>query len=157
MPAAPERDGFDRRVVDEFRANRGRVGGSLAHTPILLLHHIGARSGIARVTPLAYLRLAEGRYAIAASNAGSRRHPRWYRNLAARPRVRIELGGETFAVEAEELHGPRRDAVWSQLTAASPALREYQARTSRRIPVLTLTRPPGAAISAAGTALKAAS
>ena len=138
--AATERDDFNRAIVNEFRANEGRVGGPLADTPILLLHHIGARSGIERVTPLAYSTQAGGRHVIAASNGGSPTHPGWYHNLKARPRVEIEVGTETFRVQAEELHGPGRDALWSELVAASASLRDHQAKTRRQIPIFVLTR-----------------
>ena len=137
---ASDRDDFNRAVIDEFRTNEGRVGGELAGTPLLLLHHIGAKSGIERVTPLAYSRQANGRYVIAASNAGSPTHPNWYHNLKARPRVEVELGTETFWVQAEEPHGSRRDALWSELVAASSSLRDYQTMTRRQIPLVVLTR-----------------
>jgi deazaflavin-dependent oxidoreductase (nitroreductase family) len=130
----------DAAVIEEFRAHGGRVGGALAGTPILLLHHLGARSGIERVTPLAYTRHGDGRYLITASSGGSPAHPGWYHNLKAHPAVEIEVGAETFTVRAEELDGAARDALWPELLAASPSLREYQARAGRRIPLLRLTR-----------------
>jgi deazaflavin-dependent oxidoreductase (nitroreductase family) len=131
---------FDHGVIDEFRANEGRVGGVLARTPSLLLHHIGVRSGIERVTPLAYSPQGDGRYLIAASNGGARAHPAWYHNLTANPMVAIEVGTETVMVRAEEPEGAAREALWSTLVAASPSLREYQAKAVRPIPVFTLTR-----------------
>jgi deazaflavin-dependent oxidoreductase (nitroreductase family) len=131
---------FNLRVIEEFRANAGRVGGVLAGTPILLLHHVGARSGIERVTPLAYGPQGDGRYLIVASNGGSSTHPAWYHNLKAAPTVEIEIGTETFMVRAEEPEGADREALWSKLVAASASLREYRARASRPIPVFTLTR-----------------
>ena len=138
--ARNDSDDFDRAIVDEFRSHRGRVGGPLANTPILLLHHIGAKSQLERVTPLAYTSPSDGRYRIVASNAGSPAHPGWYHNLKAHPRVRIEAGTETFWAHAEELNGPGRDAMWPQLIAASPALRDYQTKTRRQIPIVVLTR-----------------
>ena len=135
-------DDFNRATVDEFRSNQGRVGGPLANTPILLLHHIGAQSQIERVTPLAHTPHSDGRYLIVASNAGSPTHPGWYHNLKAHPCVQIEVGTETFWVHADELDGPGRDAVWPQLSAASPSLRDYQTKTRRQIPVFVLTRAP---------------
>jgi deazaflavin-dependent oxidoreductase (nitroreductase family) len=129
---------FNRRIVEEFRSNQGRVGGSLADTPILLLHHIGARSGIERVTPLACSRQDDGAYVIVASNGGSRTHPGWYYNLKAHPTVAIEVGTETLIVRAEELEGGARDALWPKLVAAAPSLSEYQAKAGRRIPVFAL-------------------
>ena len=138
--AAKERDAFDSAIVDEFRANGGRVGGPLADTPILLLHHIGARSELHRVTPLVYSPQPEGRYVIVASNGGSPTHPGWYHNLKARPRVKVEVGTETFWAQAEELHGLRHDALLSQLVATSPSLRDYQLEAGRPIPIFLLTR-----------------
>jgi len=138
--ARNDSDDFDRAIVNEFRSNQGRVGGPLANTPILLLHHIGAKSQLERVTPLAYTRRSDGRYLIVASNAGSPTHPGWYHNLKAHPRVKIEAGTETFWAHAEELNGPGRDAMWPQLIAASPSLRDYQSKTRRQIPIVVLTR-----------------
>ena len=133
----------DERIIEEFRANGGRVGGPLKDTPLLLLHHIGAKSGIERVTPLVFSRQRDGTYVIIASNAGSPTHPAWYRNLKANPGVNIEVGSETFPVQAEELGGDVREALWPKLLAASPSLREYHAKTARQIPLFRLTRADG--------------
>lgn len=138
--AAHQRSDFNNRIIKEFRANEGRVGGPLTNTPILLLHHIGAKSGIERVTPLACSPQGDGHYVIAASNGGSATHPAWYHNLKANPRVRVEAGTESFPVQAEELDGAARDALWTKLVAASPSLRDYQAKTARKIPIIKLTR-----------------
>ena len=102
---------FNHRIIEEFRANGGRVGGPLAGTPLLLLHHIGAKSGIERVTPLAYRPHGDGRYVIVASNGGSPTHPGWYHNLKANPVVEVEVGTETFMVRAEELDSRRPPAA----------------------------------------------
>ena len=138
--AAHQRSDFNNRIIEEFRANEGRVGGPLTNTPILLLHHIGARSGIERVTPLACSPQGAGQYVIAAANGGSPTHPAWYHNLIANPRVRVEVGTESFPVQAEELEGAARDALWTKLAAASPSLGDYQAKTERQIPIFKLTR-----------------
>jgi deazaflavin-dependent oxidoreductase (nitroreductase family) len=129
---------FDRAIVEEFRANGGRVGGVLAGTPLMLVHHIGARSGVAHVTPLACTVRGPGEYLIVASNGGSRTHPAWYHNLKAHPVVTVELGAETFAATATELEGAERAAVWPGLLAASPSLRDFAARAGREIPVFAL-------------------
>jgi deazaflavin-dependent oxidoreductase (nitroreductase family) len=131
---------FDSEVIEEFRANAGHVGGSLADTPLILIHHVGARSGIERVTPLVCTPLVDGRYLIVASNGGSPRPPRWYYNLKATPRIRVELGTETFTVQAEELRGAARAEWWPTLIAASPSLVEFERKAARQIPVLALTR-----------------
>jgi deazaflavin-dependent oxidoreductase (nitroreductase family) len=137
--AADASSDFNSRIIEEFRASEGRVGGPLAGTPILLLHHIGAKSGIERVTPLACSPQGDRHYVIVASNAGSPTHPGWYYNLKAHPTVEVEVGTETFMVRAEELEGAARDALWSKLVAASPSLTKYQAKTARQIPMLMLT------------------
>ena len=131
---------FNRTIVEEFRANGGRVSGTLAETTLLLLHHIGARTGIERVTPLAYSVQDGDRLVIVASNGGSPTHPDWYRNLKAHPCVEVEVGTQTFTVLAEELDDAARDRVWPDLVADAPTLGLYQAMTTRRIPVFLLTR-----------------
>jgi deazaflavin-dependent oxidoreductase (nitroreductase family) len=145
--ARPRRsDDFNERVIEEFRANRGRVGGALAGTTIILIHHIGNRSGLKRISPLAASVLGDGRLAVVASNGGSDTHPHWYHNLKADPRITVELGTEIFTALAEELDDAARAELWPDLIAESPSIREFQARTARRIPVLVLTRQgrPGA-------------
>jgi deazaflavin-dependent oxidoreductase (nitroreductase family) len=130
---------FAENVIAEFRANQGRVGGVLSDTPIILVHHIGAKTRTERVTPLAYTRLADGRLLIVASNGGSPAHPAWYHNLKAHSTIEVEVGTETFTVLAEEVEGPARDELWRRLVAASPTVGEFQAKTARRIPLFTLT------------------
>jgi deazaflavin-dependent oxidoreductase (nitroreductase family) len=131
---------FNQSVIAEFRARQGSVGGDLAGMPIILIHHIGARTGAERVTPLTYSSQADGRLLIAASNGGSPTHPAWYHNLKANPTIEVELGAETFTALAEELTGPARDELWPSLLATWPALAVLQAKTGRRIALLTLTR-----------------
>jgi deazaflavin-dependent oxidoreductase (nitroreductase family) len=133
---------FNDKIIEEFRANGGRVGGAFAGTPLLLLHHVGAKSGIVRVTPLAHTPDGDGRSVIVAANGGSTTHPGWYHNLKANPVVEVEVGTETSTVRADEFEGAARQPLWSKLLAASPSLREYEAKTARHIPVFTLTRGP---------------
>ena len=130
---------FTENVIAEFRANQGRVGGVLSDTPIILVHHVGAKTRTERVTPLSYTRLADGRLLIVASNGGSPAHPAWYHNLKAHSTIEVEVGTETFPVLAEEVEGPARDELWRRLVAASPTVGEFQAKTARRIPLFTLT------------------
>jgi deazaflavin-dependent oxidoreductase (nitroreductase family) len=132
-------DDFNRTVIAEFRANAGRVAGALTGTPLILIHHIGAKSGIERVTPLACSPQGGRRYAVVASNGGSPTHPGWYYNLKAHPTIKVEFRTETFMVLAEELEGPARDALWPQLIAASPSLDGFQATAARKIPLFMLT------------------
>jgi deazaflavin-dependent oxidoreductase (nitroreductase family) len=131
---------FNAQIIEEFRVNQGRVGGSLAGTPMILIHHIGARSGTERVTPLACNPQLDGRFAIVASNGGSPAHPAWYYNIKAHPRITVELGPQTFTVVAEELDETARAELWPKLIADSPDLGEHQAKTRRKIPVFILTR-----------------
>jgi deazaflavin-dependent oxidoreductase (nitroreductase family) len=131
---------FNATIIAEFRANEGRVGGLLAGTPMILIHHIGARSGTERVTPLACNPQPDGRIAIVAANGGSPAHPAWYYNLKANPRITVEMGAQTFTVVAGELDAAARAGLWPALVAESPAIGEHQARTARQIPVFMLTR-----------------
>jgi deazaflavin-dependent oxidoreductase (nitroreductase family) len=139
-PAPGEASDFNTKIIEEFRANRGRVGGALAGTPMILIHHIGAKSGTERVTPLACSPQPDGRLAIVAANGGSPAHPNWYYNLKAHPAITVEVGTQRFTVLAEELDGTARAALWPKLVAQAPDLGKHQARTSRQIPVFLLTR-----------------
>jgi deazaflavin-dependent oxidoreductase (nitroreductase family) len=131
---------FNVLVVEEFRARGGQVSGRLASTPLMLVHHIGARSGIERVTPLAYLRRPDGSFVITASDGGSQRHPAWYHNLKAQPKITVEVGTETFRAVAEELGAADRAALWPTISRHAPAADEFQNMTPRAIPVFILTR-----------------
>jgi deazaflavin-dependent oxidoreductase (nitroreductase family) len=111
---------FNQKIIAEFRANEGRVGGLLAGTPILLLHHIGARSGVERVTPLAYNPHGDDGFVIVASNGGSPTHPSWYYNLKTHPRIKVEVGTKTFTALTEELDSTVRADLWPKLIAAAP-------------------------------------
>jgi deazaflavin-dependent oxidoreductase (nitroreductase family) len=128
------------QVIGEFRANSGRLGGAPAGTPVVLVHHIGARSGIEHVTPLAYTPHRDGRYIVVASNGGSSAHPSWYHNLKAHPRVQLEVHTETFTALAQELTGAARARLWPTLVATYPSVGAFQAATARRIPVILLSR-----------------
>jgi deazaflavin-dependent oxidoreductase (nitroreductase family) len=133
---------YNRRIVEEFRANGGRVGGDLAGSTLILVHHVGAKTGTVRVVPLISTAAGDGRHVITASNGGSPSHPAWYHNLRAHPRVIVEDGVRTFVAQAEELGPSARADWWPDLVAASPALGEFQDRTRRQIPVLILTPLP---------------
>jgi deazaflavin-dependent oxidoreductase (nitroreductase family) len=107
--SAPDRgDDVNARVIAEFRANEGRVGGPLTGTTMILVHHIGAKSGIERVSPLAASARGDGRFAIVASHGGSPTHPDWYYNLKANPTIDVEVGARTFTARAEELDDAAR-------------------------------------------------
>ena len=98
--APGEDSNFNTKIIEEFRANGGRVGGPLAGTPMILIHHIGAKSGAERVTPLAWNPQPDGRLAIVAANGGSPAHPDWYYNLMANPAITVEVGTQMFTAMA---------------------------------------------------------
>ena len=100
-----ETTSYNDRIVREFRAHAGQVGGEWAGTPLILVHHVGARSGTERVTPLGCFPLDDGRYAVAASSGGSPQHPAWYHNLKAHPSITVEVGAETFTAAAQDAAG----------------------------------------------------
>jgi deazaflavin-dependent oxidoreductase (nitroreductase family) len=133
----PEFEDFNSRVIAEFRANGGKVGGSFEGSPMLLLHTTGARSGRERVNPLMYLPLAHG-YAVFASKGGSPQNPAWFYNLLANPRVRAEVGTQTVDVTARVADGPDRERIWTAQKSAYPGFAGYERKTSRQIPVVIL-------------------
>jgi deazaflavin-dependent oxidoreductase (nitroreductase family) len=129
---------WNARIIDEFRANGGSVGNF--GRSLVLLHHVGAKSGTDRVSPVMGLRDGDG-WLIAASKAGAPENPAWFHNLIAHPDVEIETPDDgTVAVRADVLHGAERDQAWARFTAASDGFRQYEQRTSRIIPVVRLTR-----------------
>jgi deazaflavin-dependent oxidoreductase (nitroreductase family) len=138
--AADGANDFNTKIIEEFRANEGRVGGPWAGTMLILIHHIGAKSGIERVSPLGCSTQGDGRFAIVASNGGSPTHPDWYHNLKANPRIKVEAGTQMFTVLAEELDDTARAELWPKLVAEYPSIGEFQTRTTRQIPAFMLTR-----------------
>ena len=122
-----------------FRATGGRVGGRLGGVKILLLHHVGRKSGAQRVSPLLYVEDGE-KVAIIASKGGHVRHPAWYHNLMASPDTVIELAGEKRAVHAHVAEGAEREQLWRKAAAVWPDYNRYQERTDRKIPVVVLKR-----------------
>jgi deazaflavin-dependent oxidoreductase (nitroreductase family) len=128
---------FNAQVIEEFRANEGVVGGMLEGMPVVLLHHTGAKSGTARVNPLAYQKDG-GRYVIFASKAGAPTNPDWYYNIKAHPEVKIEVGTETIEVTASEATGEERDRLFSTQAENMPMFAEYAQKTDRVIPVMVL-------------------
>ena len=131
---------WNQSIIDEFRANGGKVGGRFAGGTLLLLHHIGARTGIERVSPLAYFPDGD-RMLVMASKGGAPTNPDWYHNLKANPRVKIEVGTETVEVEATELVGAEREAMWVKITARMPGFAAYEKHSQgRKIPVFALVR-----------------
>lgn len=133
---------FNQRVIDEFRASGGTVGGMFSGTPLMLITTEGRHSHRPRTTPVTYLRDG-GRYLIFGSNLGRPAHPGWYHNLLASPQATIEVGSgdghvRTLSARAAVLHGSERDLLYQRQSVISPAFRDYQERTSRTIPVVAL-------------------
>jgi deazaflavin-dependent oxidoreductase (nitroreductase family) len=128
---------YNQRIIDEFRASHGAPPSWSGTSPLLLLHHRGAKTGVERVNPLAYLQ-DDGRYVIFASKAGAPTSPAWYHNLKAHPETTIEVGGSTISVTAREVVGHERDRLFGAQAERSPQFAEYQTKTSRLIPVVTL-------------------
>ncbi|MDY7104853.1 MAG: nitroreductase family deazaflavin-dependent oxidoreductase [Actinomycetota bacterium] len=131
-------DDFNAKIIEEFRANDGKVGGPFEGAPMLILHTTGAKSGAERLNPLVYQPLDDGRQAIFASAAGAPKHPAWFHNLVAGPDVTIEVGAETVPVRARVTEGDEREQIWSRQKAAAEAFAEYEAKTTREIPVIVL-------------------
>ena len=127
---------YNVQIIEEFRANQGRVGGPWEGTPLILVHHIGAKSGIEHVTPLGCFPQEDGRFVVVASNGGSPAHPDWYHNLKANPTVVVEVGAETFTVVAEEVDDTARAKLWPLLVAQAPQIDDHQAKVTRQIPVI---------------------
>ncbi|AQT78144.1 nitroreductase family deazaflavin-dependent oxidoreductase [Mycolicibacterium litorale] len=132
-------DDMNRQVIEEFRSSGGRAGGIFEGKPLVLVHHIGAKSGTERIAPLVPL-LEDGRIFIFASKGGADTNPDWYHNLVAHPDTTVELGTETFAVTARVLTGSERDEVYAKQVAVEPQFGDYQRSTSRVIPVIELQR-----------------
>lgn len=130
---------FNAQIIDEFRANEGRVGGMFDGLPLLLLHHVGARSGQTHVNPLAY-QADDGRYVVFASKGGSPTNPAWYHNLLANPDTTIEVASDTFAVHADEVREDERDRLYRTQAERVPQFADYEQKTGGRIiPVIALT------------------
>jgi deazaflavin-dependent oxidoreductase (nitroreductase family) len=128
------------RVIEEFRANAGVVGGSQEGRPVILLTTTGAKSGRPYTTPVMFLRDGD-RLAVFATHGGSPRHPDWYHNLVANPTVTVEVGAEKYQAKATPLTGgPERDRLYGKQAELFPQFADYQAKTSRVIPVVILER-----------------
>lgn len=132
---------FNSAIIDEFRANEGRVGGMFQGMPMVLLTTTGARTGLPRTSPLAYLRDGD-RLLVFGSKGGADVHPQWYGNLLADPKVTVEVGDERFTATATPLAGEERDRLWQAQVTANPAFGAYEQKTTRVIPVIALERAP---------------
>ncbi|MDA8369568.1 MAG: nitroreductase/quinone reductase family protein [Nocardiopsaceae bacterium] len=135
---------FNQPIIDEFRANGGKVGGPFAGGDLLLLTTTGAKSGKEHTVPLGYVRY-EDLVLVVASAGGAPHHPAWYHNLLAHPMVQVEIGTEVFGAVAVPAEGARRDQLFEHVVRAVPGYADYQANTSRTVPVVALERSEPAA------------
>ncbi len=134
------RTDWDTAIIEEFRANDGRVGGYFEGVPIALVHNTGARTGTRRIAPVA-AQIVHNGIAVFASKGGADSNPGWYYNLLANPETTVEFGTETFAVRAHEARGEEYERIWNKQKADLPAFAEYERRTARDyIPVIVLER-----------------
>lgn len=134
---------FNEQVIEEFRANKGRVGGSFEGAPMVLVHHVGRRSGTPYVNPMMYQpsETDDDTIYVFASKAGAPTHPDWYHNLVAAGRAHVEVGEEEYDVTVTEVTGEDRDRIYDEQARRYPGFGEYQEKAgSRVIPVLALTR-----------------
>ena len=129
---------WNKAIIKEFRENDGKVGGRFVNTPLLLLHTTGAKSGKPRINPVAYVEDGE-RLVIIASKGGAPTNPDWYYNVVTNPEVRVEVGTEEFPALAEVAEEPERTRLYDKMAAVNPGFAEYQRKTDRVIPVITLT------------------
>jgi len=132
---------WNSKIIEEFRANEGKVGGPFEGRPVLLLHHTGAKSGTERVNPVAYQAVGDG-FAVFASKGGSPTNPDWYHNVVAHPDVSVEVGTESFPVHARVAEGEERERIWSKQKSLWPGFADYEVKTKgiRDIPVIVLER-----------------
>jgi deazaflavin-dependent oxidoreductase (nitroreductase family) len=130
---------INNKVIEEFRANGGKVGGQFAGAPMVLLTTKGAKSGKPYVHPLVYTKDGD-RYVLIASFAGAPKHPSWYHNIVADPTVTLEIGNEKFHAKAKITSGDERERLYNAQAALMPFFDDYRKKTSRQIPVIALTR-----------------
>jgi len=130
---------WNKNIIEEFRANDGKVGGAFAGGTLLLLHTIGAKSNKERVNPVAYVKDGD-RFVVIASKNGAPTNPDWYYNIVAHPLITVEVGKEQFQVRAAVAEEPERTRLYDKMVAAMPGFGEYRLKTTRVIPVVILTR-----------------
>ena len=130
---------YNAKLIDEFRANDGKIHGDFANAPIVLITHTGAKSGKPRTNPIAYTRDGDN-VVIIASKGGAPTNPAWYHNIVANPEVTVELPGETYQARARVAAGDERDRLFAAQAAIMPNFQAYQDKTTRQLPVIVLER-----------------
>jgi deazaflavin-dependent oxidoreductase (nitroreductase family) len=129
---------WNKKIIEEFRANDGRVGGNFEGKPLLLLHTTGAKSGEERVNPVAYIKDG-GKLVVIASKGGAPTHPDWYHNIVAHPQVTVEVGTEKFDASAAVAKEADRRRLYDEMVKIMPGFADYEKKTTRSIPVIVLT------------------
>jgi deazaflavin-dependent oxidoreductase (nitroreductase family) len=134
-----EMDDWNQQIIEEFRANDGKVGGQFEGAPMILVHHRGARTGTERVTPLVYQPDGSD-YVVFGSKGGAPTHPHWYLNLVANPDTTVEVGADTVEVTARVAEGDERERLWTRQKELMPGFAEYEKTAGdRQIPVVVLS------------------
>ena len=133
-----EAEDWNSKIIAEFRANEGKVGGQFEGAPLLLLHTVGAKSGQSRVHPMMYQDIGDDGVAVFASKAGAPTNPDWYYNLVANPRVSAEIGTGTVEAVARVAEGDERERIWGAQKRTYPGFADYETKTTRQIPVVIL-------------------
>jgi deazaflavin-dependent oxidoreductase (nitroreductase family) len=129
---------WNKKIIGEFRANKGKVGGMFEGATLLLLHTKGAKSRQERINPVAYVRDGE-RFAVIASKGGAPTNPDWYHNIVAHPDITVEVGTETFRVHGTVADDSDRTRLYNKMVQMMPSFDEYRHKTTRKIPVIILT------------------
>ncbi len=135
MSEASERN---KKIIEEFRANNGKVGGRFEGKTLLLLHTKGAKSGEERINPVACVR-DDGHLVVIASKGGAPTNPDWYYNVVANPQVSVEVGTEKFDARASVAEEPERTRLYDKMVEMLPGFDDYRRNTRRVIPVIVLT------------------
>ena len=130
---------WNKKVIDEFRANGGKVGGNFEGRTLLLLHTKGAKSRQERINPVAYTKDGD-KFVVIASKGGAPNHPDWYHNIIANPQLTVEVGTEKFEVEAKVAEEPERSRLYDMMVEVMPGFADYKVKTKREIPVIVLKR-----------------
>jgi deazaflavin-dependent oxidoreductase (nitroreductase family) len=128
---------WNAKIIEEFRANDGKLGGMFEGADILLLHHVGSKTGVERVSPLGFQRVGNA-YAVFGSNSGKTSDPHWVQNLRTHPRTTAEIGTDTVEVVARVAEGDERTEIWERQKANIPQFGEYETTANRDIPVVIL-------------------
>jgi deazaflavin-dependent oxidoreductase (nitroreductase family) len=130
---------WNKKIIEEFRANGGKVGGNFEGRTLLLLHTKGAKSGQERVNPVAYTKDGD-QLVVIASKGGAPVNPDWYHNIIANPQLIVEVGMEKFEVEAKVAEEPERSRLYDKMVEVMPGFADYKVKTTRKIPVIVLKR-----------------